>query len=231
MRLAAVLAAILLLAGCAPAPPRQEASVVGLGDSVPAGTACGCTPFPDLFARMLVPPAAVADLARPGVTSAMVLAGLRDGPDEPPARRATVVLIMVGANDMADAFGDGSSAGPADKVRENVAAIVRTVRALHPAASVLVFGYWNVVRDGAAAQGAYTADQVARAAALTDACNEALRQAAADTGAVFVDTRRLFKGADGSGDPTALLAADGDHPNAAGHELIAQAAFAVRPGA
>ena len=41
--------------------------------------------------------------------------------------------------------------------------------------------------------------------------------------ATYVDLYAPFKGADGSADPTDVLAADGDHPNAAGHEIIAQA--------
>ena len=43
----------------------------------------------------------------------------------------------------------------------------------------------------------------------------------------YVDIYTPFKGADGSTDDTALLADDGDHPNAAGHQLIATALLAA----
>ena len=47
------------------------------------------------------------------------------------------------------------------------------------------------------------------------------RQLAADPSA--------FKGDDRDQDPTALLAPDGDHPNAAGHQAIADALYAALP--
>ena len=44
-----------------------------------------------------------------------------------------------------------------------------------------------------------------------------------------MSTYVVFKGADGKTDPTSLLAADGDHPNARGHQRIAQALARVLP--
>ena len=38
-----------------------------------------------------------------------------------------------------------------------------------------------------------------------------------------MSTYVMFKGTDGKTDPTPLLAADGDHPSARGHQRIAQA--------
>ena len=55
MRRAAVLLSLLLLTACS--SPRASGgdplmpTVVTLGDSVPAGAACGCDPFPTLYAR------------------------------------------------------------------------------------------------------------------------------------------------------------------------------------
>jgi lysophospholipase L1-like esterase len=44
-----------------------------------------------------------------------------------------------------------------------------------------------------------------------------------------VPTYTVFKGANGRTDPTSLLAPDGDHPNALGHRLIAQALLGALP--
>jgi lysophospholipase L1-like esterase len=53
--------------------------------------------------------------------------------------------------------------------------------------------------------------------------------AARATGALYVSTYTAFKGPAGTNDPTGLLAADGDHPNAAGHQLIARTIYTVLP--
>jgi lysophospholipase L1-like esterase len=53
--------------------------------------------------------------------------------------------------------------------------------------------------------------------------NAAISSVARRQGAIHVDLRSAFRGADGSRDETDLLAPDGDHPNAAGHRRIAQA--------
>ncbi len=58
--------------------------------------------------------------------------------------------------------------------------------------------------------------------------NDGLRAAAAAGGATYVDLDATFTTAAGAGnDRTSLLAADGDHPNAAGHRLIADALVAA----
>jgi acyl-CoA thioesterase-1 len=59
--------------------------------------------------------------------------------------------------------------------------------------------------------------------------NNAVLGAARATGATYVSTSSVFKGANGRTDPTSLLAADGDHPNARGHQLIAQAPLGALP--
>jgi lysophospholipase L1-like esterase len=43
----------------------------------------------------------------------------------------------------------------------------------------------------------------------------------------YVDLAEPFKGPSGTGDPSDLLADDGDHPNAAGHRRIASALLAA----
>jgi acyl-CoA thioesterase-1 len=88
---------------------------------------------------------------------------------------------------------------------------------------VVVLGYWNVVEDGAAARTDYDEAETAEADAATTVINEHLAAAARASWATYVSTRKVLKGADGSADPTGLLTADGDHPNAQGHAAIASA--------
>jgi lysophospholipase L1-like esterase len=230
---ALALALCLLLAACSapPSPPPAAGArtIVTLGDSVPAGTGCDCDPFPDLYAGLLAPPARSIDDARPGYTSADVRGQVAGAEVRTALAGATVVLIMAGANDLAGVF-DGSRAEPdyrdaAAGVRRNVGAVVAAVRELDPAvAVVLVLGYWNVVKGGAVGLATYGVDGERSAVTATRYVNEALRQAADDSGARYLPTAPAFPD-----DPTALLSPDGDHPNAAGHEAIAAALFAAWP--
>ena len=59
--------------------------------------------------------------------------------------------------------------------------------------------------------------------------NKAILRAARAKGATYVSTYVVFRGADGKADPTSLLAADGDHPNARGDQRIAQALARALP--
>ncbi|MCY1142057.1 SGNH/GDSL hydrolase family protein [Actinoplanes sp. Pm04-4] len=216
----ALTVAVLALSGCAsgrngeaPAPR----TVVTLGDSVAAGAACGCEPFPALYAR--TQHATDVDLAESGATAADVRAGL--GGMRADLSSAAEVIIMIGANDMADVFSQPSRYGAvADGVEDDVAATVTSIRQLHRV-PVVVLGYWNVVQDGQVGAAAYGAQGLRDAARATALVNQALRTAAARTGATFVPTEPAFHGDDGGRDPTGLLAPDGDHPNAAGQAAIA----------
>jgi lysophospholipase L1-like esterase len=206
--------------------------VVTLGDSVPAGAACGCDPFPDRYARLVSPGAVSVNLAQPGDTSADVRDEVGDDDVRADLRRATIVLIMAGANDLAAAFDDGRDdrayETSADQVEANVAATVDTVIRMHGSpVTVLVLGYWNVVKDGAVGLAAYGAAGLASAHAATRYCNLALQRAAKRTGARYVPTTAAFRGDHRTLDPTGLLAPDGDHPNADGQEAIAEAVYAV----
>ena len=213
------LLATFLLAGCnlTSAPEDRAPTVVTLGDSVPAGTACLCRPFPNLYAR--AQHTVDVNLAEPGDTSADVLAQV-------PAVRAALlradeVVLMVGANDMAEAFrGATSVAAAAATVRTNVTATITAIEGIRPV-SVIVLGYWSVVQDGQVAAKAYGPDRLRAAAGATEQANNALRDAAEATGATYVSTVNAFHGLGGEQDPTGLLAPDGDHPNAAGHAAIA----------
>jgi len=91
-----------------------------------------------------------------------------------------------------------------------------------------VTGYWNVFLDGAVGR-ARGAAYVTGSDALTRAVNAGIAAAAERTGATYVDVYRPFKG-DGDVDCTPLLAADGDHPDARGHRVIAEALLAALTG-
>ena len=228
MRRTLPLLLIALLAGCtsvsaaAPAAPpavtpSSTPTVVTLGDSVPAGTACACEPFPDLYAQ--AQHAVSRNLAVAGATSADVLSRVQSAP--PDLDDADEVILMIGANDVAAAFdNDTSYDDAASTVRTNVISAITAIEHAHQV-PVVVLGYWNVVRDGQVGIAQYGADGMKAAVSATASANDALEDAARSTGATYVPTRVAFHGADEKTDATALLAADGDHPNALGHAKIA----------
>ncbi|WP_213007746.1 SGNH/GDSL hydrolase family protein [Paractinoplanes toevensis] len=204
----------LLLTGCAPIP---RPSVVTLGDSVPAGTACGCDPFPARYAQ--AQHAIDVNLAEPGSTAADLRAAVPGERDVLAA--ATEVVIMTGANDLAGSFDDPARYGPVTAgVEADVVAAVAAIERIHRV-PVIILGYWNVVRDGRVGAAAYGPAGVAAAARATAELNRALQAAADASGARFVATLAAFHGPGGDRDPTGLLAPDGDHPDAAGHAAIA----------
>jgi lysophospholipase L1-like esterase len=215
----------------------QAVSVVALGDSVPAGTACHCRPFPSLTADALTASSGqtytAANDAVAGATSADVLTQLEsDSAVIGHVRSANVVEIEIGANDVEYSNACGTSvacyAARLPAMEKNLAAIVTRTRALSPGhkALVVLLDYWNVWLGGkyAAAKGpAY----VAAAEQLTDDVDTTIKSLARRSGSAYVDLRAAFKGPDYDKDETRYLATDGDHPNAAGHEQIARATDAV----
>ncbi|MFF5290476.1 SGNH/GDSL hydrolase family protein [Paractinoplanes globisporus] len=222
MRRAAVLLSLLLLTACS--SPRVAAgdplmpTVVTLGDSVPAGAACGCDPFPTLYARDQH--AVDVNLAESGSTAADVRAEIPAESDV--LATAAEVVIMTGANDVADTIDDNTSyTAAAAGVQSDVTATIAAIEQIRPV-PVIVLGYWNVVEDGQVGADTYGPDGVRDAAEATTLVNNAL-EAAAKTSpeATYISTLPAFHGQDGTHDPTGLLAPDGDHPNAAGHAAIA----------
>ena len=222
--------------GSGSATPRRTWSVVALGDSVPAGSGCGCTPYPQLSGEDLASPpertVTVANDAVGGYTTDDVLAQLQgDAAVIDRVRTADVVEVEVGANDVGYSSSCGTSAAcyqpTVPVIEKNLAAIVARVHELASGHQVLVvlLDYWSVWLGGqyAAAQGdAY----VAAAAEVTGQVNDVIRSTASTTSSAYVDLRTAFKGPDHAYDETHYLAPDGDHPNAAGHEQIAAATVA-----
>jgi lysophospholipase L1-like esterase len=215
--------------------------VVGFGNSVPSGAACGCQNFVSAYAAMVAngtnTTMTVDNDAVSGSTSADVVNQLAKSSVQSQVRAASTVLIMTGANDFNDAFDQVSLGAPATEmyppvataVQENVSTIIDKIHALNPGAHVVVLDYWAAMEDGAVAAKDYDPTAMAASIACTSAVNDALSVAAKATGALYLSTYTAFKGPSGTNDPTGLLAADGDHPNAAGHQLIARTIYAALP--
>jgi len=214
---------------------RSRSTLVGLGDSVPAGSACGCVPFVARLGQQLAtdrgqPVTAIND-ATGGEDSSELLTALTQ-----PTRiardvsTANIVTITIAANDVAySSYASGSCGGDdgtacyrpeVQALSANVSAILRRIQALRGGrpTTVLVTGYWNVWQDGRVARS-MGAEFVQVSHLVTTLVNQGLQQAATSHGALFVDLAKPFTAA--GPDDTGLLAADGDHPNAAGHQLIA----------
>ena len=213
-------------------------SIVSLGDSVAAGSQCGCRPFPELLrdeaARRRAADTYLLNDADGGLTSADVLAQIAAESSATAAalRSATLVTLTVGANDFDEGTAPACDENLAcygdriDVVQRNVASIVTRVNQLSDGhALVLVTGYWGVFRDGSVG-AAHGPGYVRTARALTERVNAALHAAATATSAVYVDVDAAFTATAGA-DRTGLLAPDGDHPNAAGHRVIADALIAA----
>jgi lysophospholipase L1-like esterase len=222
------------------APPLH--TVVGLGDSVPAGSACECSDYVSLLAQSLGrahgSTVQSTNLASPGQTSSGLLDQLGDAGVRSAVAGADVVVLTIGANDVEGtnptscpsgnaADGDAvvatcfaprldALAGNLDRALGQLTSLPTT-----PGARVLVTGYWNVYLDGAVAK-ARGETYVQLADAATRAVNARIASAARAHGATFVDLFPAFRGDDGSQDCTDLLAPDGDHPDADGHALIAR---------
>jgi lysophospholipase L1-like esterase len=219
------------------AVPASASSIVALGDSVPRGTNCDCTPYPPLTASGLTTSSGhtvtAANDSVAGFTTADVLHQVEsDANVIDHLRAADVVEIEVGANDVAYTNTCGTNtdcyAPNLSPMERNLGAIVGRVHELtagHPVLVVLL-DYWSVWLGGqyAAARGdAY----VAAAEAMTDQVNAAIKSTAAATRSAYVDLRAAFKGPGYSYDETHYLSNDGDHPNADGHRQIADATLAV----
>ncbi len=224
-----------------PAPSSGPLSLVGLGDSVPAATTCGCTSYVDLVGRRLVPLTGhswvVHNDSHDAWTTANVEADLAKPPTRTDIATADLVVIEVGANDIDlakvpdpscfPAAASGCYADTLSALGSSLTAIVGRIRALdhRPDLRIVLLGYWNVTVDGQVGQQRGD-DFVAGSDDLTKEVNATVEQVAASTRAVYVDAYGPLKGAAGTRDPTGELLPDGDHLDASGHSLIAAAVVA-----
>ena len=218
-------------------PQQHDWSIVALGDSVPHGTSCGCTPYPELSATSLTEQATrevtATNDAVGGFTTADVLTQLRSDDDViSQVSKASVVEIEVGANDVAYSGSCGTSVvcyqPRIRSTQQNLDEIVARVRDLTAGRPVLLvlLDYWSVWLGGQYAEARGPA-YVDAAEEVTDQVNNVIKTTAANSGAAYVDLRAAFKGPNYAYDETRYLASDGDHPNAAGHEQIATAVVDV----
>jgi lysophospholipase L1-like esterase len=220
------------------ARPPAELTVVALGDSVTSGVACRCTAFPRLYGQLVAErtgrTVAIDNQGVSGMNSDGLLDQLRHKHSRisEAVQAANIVLITIGANDFAgheDAVTRASCtpvvsgscvAKELSRLPTNLHQILARIRSLRPGVAVLMTGYWNVFQDGQVARRLYTPAGIEASFALTRAVNAAVRDIARTDGATYVD---IFTPFEKPGlDVTTLLAPDGDHPNAAGHALIAQ---------
>lgn len=201
-------------------------SVVVLGDSVASGYACACEEFGERVAAGLSGGLAIryANHAAAGELASDVVDELTSQePVRASVAGADVVLVTAGANDLYPLVEarEGAGCDPScvaegvDQSIESVVHLVTRVRSLAPTARIVVTDYWDVffLDPGDPAFDAW-ADQV------TVGFDQRLALALAATDATLVSTYGPFHTTPGG--VTALLAADGDHPNDAGHALIAR---------
>ncbi|WP_165956669.1 SGNH/GDSL hydrolase family protein [Kribbella antibiotica] len=224
------------------AVPAGNLSVLALGDSVTSGFHCYCDAFPAAYGDQLAAQTGSGVTVHNFGVGGIDSGGLLDDLDEsgsPMAQAATdadYVLLTIGANDFAG-HEDDVTAGTCttECVSEELAGLSTNLRQIldritaldtHRTPEVLVTGYWNVFKDGQVARDEYPLEGVDATQALTKAANEVIANVAQAAHATYVDLYAPFEAAP---DVTKLLAADGDHPNAAGHALIADLLLKATP--
>jgi lysophospholipase L1-like esterase len=217
-------------------------SVVGVGDSVTAGSNCDCATFVERFADLVAArdgrAATATNLGVPGLTTDTLATQLaQPGPSRSVAAADTVV-VTIGANDLGP-LEDQWEHGGCDSacLAPAVAAMARglavdlaRIKALGPVGQrVEVTTYWNVFEDGDVADQQRGPGFADWSDSVTVAANKAICATTRTFGDTCVDLYAPFLSADGNRNPTPLLASDGDHPNAAGHQVIARALLAATP--
>jgi lysophospholipase L1-like esterase len=213
-------------------------SIVALGDSVPSGYNCNCTPFPQLSAQGLASTTGqtvtATNDAVSGYATANVLNQLQsDSKVMSDVSKADAVEINIGANDIP--YNKNSCGTTVDcytpfvvPMEKNLASIVSRVHALTSGHQVLVvlLDYWSIWLGGTYARSKGH-DYVTTARHVTAQVDSAIKSTASQGGSAYVSERRAFKGPSFGYIETHYLTTDGDHPNATGHQAIAKAAEAV----
>jgi len=230
----------------APSVATRRASppitVVGIGDSVTTGTNCDCETFVGLYATGLASERGLktssVNLGAAGWTSSQLLQALtRPGAFRDQVSKADVLLVTIGANDLVGLESSQPGGCPTtcygplvDSVGQNVEQIVAAAKATEPGhpPTILVTDYWNVFQDGDVGTSENGQAFQSWSDILTRAESARVCSAARRAGATCVSLYAPFKG-NGSKNPTSLLAADGDHPSSAGHQLIAATLLAGTP--
>ena len=216
--------------------------VVGIGDSVTSGNACNCEPFVGLYATGLASErglkTSAVNLGVAGWTSSQLLTALsRPGAFRDQVSTADVLLVTIGANDLVGLEPSQPAGCPTtcygplvESVGRNVEQIVAAAKATQPGhpPTILVTDYWNVFQDGDVGKAENGQDFQSWSDILTRAESARVCNGAQRAGATCVSLYGAFKG-NGSRNPTALLAADGDHPSSTGHQLIAATLLASTP--
>ena len=214
--------------------------LVGLGDSVTSGEHCDCDDYVTGLGRLITARDGVRvetkDDGESGSTSDRLADDLStDTRLHADVKQADVVVLTMGANDLApalDAWRSGSCAtdcydSEVTTMRTDLDRVLDSVTvSTGSRARVLVTTYWNVFIDGDVARTTQRPGYLAWSDAVTRHANAAIAQVAARHGATLVDLYTPFKG-DGNQDPTGLLAADGDHPDVAGTALISRTVLAA----
>jgi lysophospholipase L1-like esterase len=213
-------------------------SIVALGDSVPSGYNCNCTPYPQLSASGLSKATGqtitATNDAVAGYTTSNVLQQLSsDSSVIDQVKKADAVEVNIGANDVPY---NGKKCGTSVScyaplvapMQKNLAAIVSRVHDLTSGHKVLVvlLDYWSVWLGGTYArkQGH---DYVSAARQMTAQVDDAIKTTASQSNSAYVSERKAFKGPSFGYIESRYLATDGEHPNAAGHQAIATATEGV----
>jgi acyl-CoA thioesterase I len=213
-------------------------SIVALGDSVPSGYRCNCTPYPQLSANGLTTTTGqtvtATNDAVAGYTTTNVLKQLNsDGTVIDQVRKADAFEINIGANDVPyNAKTCGTSvacyAPLVSPMQKNLSAIVSRIRDLTSGHKVVVvlLDYWSIWLGGTYAREKGHA-YVSASREMTDRVDTAIKAIATRSGSGYVDVRAAFKGPSFGYIESHYLSTDGEHPDAAGHQAIATASEPV----
>ena len=211
-------------AASASAPAALPRTVVGLGDSIMAGTNCACdgplTALADALERDHGVRPEVANLGVAGWTTDQLTRFVSTDADaRTQLADADLVVVIIGANDLfrlgtAGTATANPAALPQDlaTLSDRLGSTLAAVRATDDGtpARYLVTGYWDILSRPDNADP--------RTAAATAAVNATIAEAAADAGMTYVDLAGPF----GDAGVAPLISDDGLHPNAEGVRVIGE---------